>query len=779
LYYIFLWILSVYAIGLIFFPFAFLLLKRLPDRGASLSKIFGLLVFTYILWILGYSQVVPLVQITIILVMLIFAVLAVIALRAQRFEIVSFVKAEWLHLLISEIVFLVVFFTWILVVSQVPDISHTEKPMDFGFLNAIIQSNSFPPEDMWLSGESISYYYFGHMIMANLSELTSIPSNVSYNLSLVLVPALASIAIYGLMYNLIRTSGARINKAITFSLLGPIFLVFFGHLVGGLDFLQAIGWGSDSFWEWVNIDGLTRSSQHSGFFPQEFNWWWRDSRVINTIVNGESLDYTITEFPFFSFLLGDLHAHVMALPFLILAISVAFNTFLGQYVLGLRWFASNCLEFIFLCLVLGSLVFLNVSDFPVFATLFFCILFMHGLRQNQLSLSKAVVQALMVMTPILILSIVMYLPFYLTLRSQISGFLPLIDVSTRTLHFLLIWGFPLIVGVIFLINQLGSLSSDWKDKVKLLRATIILTLIPFFLWICVTIITSFREYDVTHILSLISLRSIKLLPLFIIVWIAIFSGLVRSLISSNSTGFVLILMGLAFYLLIGVELFYVNDFLFLRMNTIFKLYYQVWLLFSVVITYAIYYLFSKPIIWRLTYNPWRYGLVGFVMILFFTSLYYPIAATKNRVESSDAVSTLDGLAFLKNSDRADEYEAIRMLRDEMPKGYLLEAVGGSYTEFGRVSAATGFPAPLNWPGHELQWRGSMDPQGDRETDVKTIYTSNDLVEVSDLLDKYDVRYVYVGSREKYKYGTKGLSKFQDLLVVSFELDEVVIYERID
>jgi uncharacterized membrane protein len=115
----------------------------------------------------------------------------------------------------------------------------------------------------------------------------------------------------------------------------------------------------------------------------------------------------------------------------------------------------------------------------------------------------------------------------------------------------------------------------------------------------------------------------------------------------------------------------------------------------------------------------------------------------------------------------------------MPSGHLLEAVGGGYTEFGRISAATGFPAPLNWPGHELQWRGSTGPLGNREVDVKTIYTSNDLVEVSNLLDKYDVRYVYVGLREKYKYGTRGLSKFNDLLVVSFEIGDVVVYERID
>ena len=773
-----LWILSVYFIGLIFFPFAFFLLKRLPDRGASLSKIVGLLLFTYILWIVGHSQVVPLVQTTIFCVAFVLAVLAFIAFRVQRLEIASFLKTEWLHLLLSEIVFISVFFGWVWVVSQVPDINHTEKPMDFGFLNAIIQSNSFPPDDMWLSGESISYYYFGHMIMANLSELTAISSNVTYNLSLVLVPALASVGIYGLVYNLIRISGATRTRAVIFALLGPIFLGFFGHLVGGLDFLQAMGWGSHSFWEWVNIDGLVRSARDFSFFPQEANWWWRDTRVINTIVNGESLDYTITEFPFFSFLLGDLHAHVISLPFLILVISLALNVYLGRDALGLGWFRANYLEFVFLSLALGSLAILNASDFPVFTTVVFCILLIRGLKQNQLSLSKATVQSLMVMTPILILSIIMFLPFYFTFHSQISGISPLIEVSTRPLHFLLIWGFFLVVGVIFLVKQFSSLPSDRKDKVHLLRSGIILTLAPFVLWIFVAVLVSFDEYDLTYILSTIIIRSVTLLPLFIIVWVASFSGLVRCLTGSSGTGFALILMGLGFYLLIGVEIFYVEDFLFLRMNTI-KLYYQVWVLLSVAVTYGIYYMLSNPITWRFPLSPWKYGLVAFVIVLFITSLYYPIAATKNRIESADATPTLDGLAFLKNSDRADEYEAIRILRDEMPRGHLLEAVGGGYTEFGRVSAATGFPSPLNWPGHELQWRGSTGPLGNREEDVKTIYTSNDLVEVSALLDKYDIRYVYVGSREKYRYGTEGLNKFQDLLSVSFELDEVVVYERLD
>ena len=126
------------------------------------------------------------------------------------------------------------------------------------------------------------------------------------------------------------------RRAILFGLAAPALIGLVSNLVGVLDFVQARGWGSDGFWQWVAIKDLTGSGvEGASFFPQQFNWWWHSTRVINTFADGQSLDFTITEFPFFSFLLGDLHAHVMALPFMILSLSMSFNLLLSKEPPGL------------------------------------------------------------------------------------------------------------------------------------------------------------------------------------------------------------------------------------------------------------------------------------------------------------------------------------------------------------------------------------------------------------------------------------------------------------
>ena len=108
---------------------------------------------------------------------------------------------------------------------------------------------------------------------------------------------------------------------------------------------------------------------------------------------------------------------------------------------------------------------------------------------------------------------------------------------------------------------------------------------------------------------------------------------------------------------------------------------------------------------------------------------------------------------------------------------ILEAVGGGYSEHGRIASSTGVPTVLNWPGHEMQWRGSSTPIEGRELDVQTIYQTLDISEATSLLDKYDVDHVYVGSRERTKYGEAGLAKFVEFMTPVFSEADVVIYRR--
>ena len=143
-----------------------------------------------------------------------------------------------------------------------------------------------------------------------------------------------------LVYNLVRSmrgpGGVRagIWTALLFGAFGAFLLLFVGNLVGALEFLRANDLGSAGFWRWIGVDGLTASSAGSTWYPSEHYWWFRDTRVINTFVGGQGVDYTITEFPFFSFLLGDLHPHVMSLPFVLLALGLSYNVLRSPVALG-------------------------------------------------------------------------------------------------------------------------------------------------------------------------------------------------------------------------------------------------------------------------------------------------------------------------------------------------------------------------------------------------------------------------------------------------------------
>ena len=128
--------------------------------------------------------------------------------------------------------------------------------MDFGFLNSILKSESFPPEDHWLSGHSISYYYFGHFMMAFLTKLTAIPSSVSYNLSIALIAAMAAGGVFCLALNLVRVMGAGIKSAIPFALAAPVFILVLGNLEGVAELINAAGLGGAGFWDWLGIKGL-------------------------------------------------------------------------------------------------------------------------------------------------------------------------------------------------------------------------------------------------------------------------------------------------------------------------------------------------------------------------------------------------------------------------------------------------------------------------------------------------------------------------------------------
>ena len=261
-------------------------------------------------------------------------------------------------LLLEEALFLGAFLGFLALRAYSPDIAGTEKFMDFAFLNAVTRSAHFPPLDPWLApspalpGPTINYYYFGYLIQALLLELANIIPGavhpaVGFNLALGLLFALTALGAFSLGYGLARDlvaegTVARSRPATAAPRSGPPAGAAAPASRGPA---RSPTWSLRAAWPYVATGLLTaflllvagnlwtalRLVDGSGMWSRDF-WQgigWNATRVL-VIKDGErDLDYTINEFPAFSFILGDLHPHVLALPFAVLAVGLAYRWLLA------------------------------------------------------------------------------------------------------------------------------------------------------------------------------------------------------------------------------------------------------------------------------------------------------------------------------------------------------------------------------------------------------------------------------------------------------------------
>ena len=781
------WLLVAEVIGLSAFPLAYYLLPQLKDRGYSVSKPLGILLIGFVSWILSVLHVVPSVQPTLWLILLVMAGLSGWYVWLRRREFREFVVREWRALIAIEAVFLVLFVGWAIFRSYDPAIDHTEQPMDFAFFNAAITSDVGQPQDPWLSGEHVSYYYFGYWMMGAVSELSGITSNISYNLAMALIPALVAAGIFGLVYNMVRTDVPRWVYGVVGGLGAVVLVGVVGNLEGVLEFMRHNGMGSQGFYDWVRIQDLDGPlpGPAVGWAPQEadpgqFWWWFRATRVINTFEGGQGIDYTIQEFPFFSFMLGDMHPHVMAIPFAVLFMALCWNWLRSP---TNRWLipvtgadgsassgSANFQGYAFLlamALGLGGLAFTNMWDGPTFAALFLAAAVVMTYRARGGGAWTLISGVGPVAAVVLGLAFLLYLPYYLSFASSITGIAPVAAATTRPVHTFLLWGLFFVAVAPFVVATFWqtTVRGDWR-RVTLFG--LLVWVAPFLLWAFLHLLEDGNTGDLRG-------RFFRILPFGLLISMAVYN--VFWLAKEKASGgrlFAMLLTALALLLIMGPELLFIGDSFNTRMNTVFKLYYQAWILLAVVAGYAIYY-------WSFTreaVSGWRRALTtlwaGAVIVLLAGSLYYPPAAATTKGDLQDGSATLDGLAFLARI-RPAEYEAIKFVRNHVDKDAAMVEAVGEWFDAGLISRSTGVPTVFNWPGHELQWRGSTEKFDGREQDVARIYETQDVEEATNLLAKYDVEYVYVGPRERFKYGSDGLAKFPTFMRTVFSEGDVAIY----
>ena len=799
-----LWLITVEIIGLAVFPLAYFLLPKLSDRGYGLSKPLGILLIGYVAWILSVLHLVPSVRLTLVGLLIVLAASSGALAYLHREEMVAFVRRGWRLIAVGEIVFIGFFLGWTLFQAHDPAINHTEQPMDFAFLNASIVSTFGQPEDPWLRGESISYYYFGYWMMGVVSELSGVASNFSYNLSLALIPAMAAAAALCVVASMARFDGACLRPVVAAGVGAGLLLVIVSNLEGILEFMYANAMGSQGFYDWIGIQGLFGPTEipTESWNPDEFWWWFRATRVIGTFVDGQEIDYTIQEFPFFSFMLGDLHPHVSAIPFALLAAGFALNFFRSDVTDVRRMSLWGYGTLAAMAVSLGGLAFTNMWDLPTYGALLVGIAALKAYARQASGESEGVdgegVGAVLarvglgiVQTPLIVvaLAFALYLPYYLEFTSSVQG-IGAVTTPSRYFHLFVVWG-PLLVFVApFIIACFWQtiVGPDWR---RMTVFSLIVAFVPFVVWMVV------RLQSPAHTEGPLG-RFVHVLPMALLIGMAVWSAIYETkLRGPTGKGFALALGALALLLIMGPELMYVDDFFDdprQRMNTVFKLYYQAWVMLAAVSGYSIYYWLSvRPRLAgrrRTLSTVWAAAAIALVVC----GLYYPAAAAASKIEEGGFASspTLDGLAYVRDS-RPAEYAAIEFInqlilrqasstgsgqaQDERGDGgiAILESVG-EWNEAGLISRSTGVPTVFNWPGHEIQWRGSARVIGDRQSDVAAIYTTLDSAEAKILLSKYDVDYVYVGPRERLAHDGPGLDKFPEFMDTVFEQDDVTIYQ---
>lgn len=836
---VFRWWLIIEVLGLIALPLAVRLFRHLPDRGYALAKPLGLLLVSYGLWIgatfgLLHNSVGG----------IIFSILAVGALSAWFYvrkqgviegialdypspELLRRSKDGNLFALLqersgvvvaSEVLFTLAFGLWSLYRAYNPEIAGTEKPMEFGFLNAILRSETFPPHDPWLSGFAISYYYFGYLMMAVLTRLSGVPSSIAFNLGIALLFALTMTGAFSLVYNLVKGSEeAEGNplRSILHGILGSILVAVVGNLEGALEVLHAKGIGSAGFWRWLDLKELGEAPTTNTWLPTRYLWWWRASRIIHDRdLLGRDME-VIDEFPFFSFLLGDMHPHVLALPFVLLALALAFNWLLSRR-------RPTWPELSLTALCLGALGFLNTWDFPIY--LFIAVAayavqryWVYGALSTEWA--KEVGYTLV---PLAALGFAFYLPFYIGFQSQAGGLLPTLFTITRLSQYLVIFGLFVFAFAGFLIVRVAELLPwDWDGERALSLRTLFRDWLRVLLWTAIlpplamsaailpVVITErgraflqsvlesepVRQVIGQQTLGSLLAKSLELRlsnPWFFLFSVALIAlVVVLTLYESRLTHYslritnyparlpphesrtlVLLMVFTALVLSLSVEFVYLRDLFGTRMNTIFKFYFQAWVLLAVSSAFCVYYVTGRGSIgWARSL--W---LAGFG-VLFLASMAYPLLAGYTKADGFRVRPTLDGTAYMADHN-PDDYAAIRWLNENVEGApVILEATGGSYSYYGRVSSQTGLPTLLGWDWHEVQWRGSGEEGNKRKPDIDTIYGSLDAQAALTLMDKYGIKYVYVGPLERSRYPAAALNKFDYIMDGVYQQGAVKIYKR--
>lgn len=763
------WWFTLLVLGIVFYPMAGIVFKKFHDGGWLFSKTIGLAISGWLLWFLSSLKLFRFTSTNAWICVGICLAFNLIILAYQwghtspdsegsLKDKYNFSHNKLLAILLSEAMFLILFLLWCYMRGFKPEAYGTEKFMDYGFMTTMMRAEYMPPEDLWFSGNSINYYYVGQYMATYMTKLSGVLVSYGYNLMMMTLAAFGFVLPYSIVYNVAKVfvSDLRLRKRNT----GKQQDEYYGNgsrsfipSLAGLTAGTAVCFAGNlhyPIYKWIVpfINKMKGIESTSYWFPNA-------TRYIG--YNPETTDKTIHEFPVYSFVLGDLHAHVINIIFVltVLALLFAFLMYrkdkMDSLRLGITIPMESMVKEVFhpTILLLGFFIGLfrttNFWDFPIYFVVSGAIILFSNAVLYQFKKKTIILTALHAVV-VFAIGEFTALPFTLNFN-QISTKICLTVARTPIYQLLILWGLPIILVIIYIMNRWSDLSkegyitgvsldSNGKKKSNL---------------------NSVADEDgkVTFVPEKNKLfQFIENLPI---------ADLFMVTIGLCAIG--LILMPEVIY----VQDIYSGDYK--RANTMFKLTYQAFIMFGLSISYIMvrYILISKNL---------KRRVIGVIAgILFISTVCYANNAIKSwygDISKSENYKTLDASAFMEK-ESMDDYLATKWLNENvtgMP--VVLEAQGDSYTFYQRVSVITGLPTVMGWKTHEWLWRS--DETGaypaiceERANDIDAIYNAQNVEDAKILLEKYNVSYIYVGALEREKYVNMNETVLGELGEVVFEV----------
>lgn len=703
------WWLLAALMGLIGMPCTGRLFQRFDDKGWLFSKVFAIAVTGFLTWLLVSVKIMRFTFATCVIVTAAFGVVCFFIFRRQNKKGIECLPIEHLELVYwEEVLFFTVFLLWTYLAGFHPAAYGTEKFMDYGFMEAMMRSEVLPARDLWYSEGHINYYYGGQYFAVFLTKLSASSVELTYNLMRTFVAGFAFVLPFSLVYQMTKdkiTGHFKEKKARVVPAVSGLTAGFAVSIAGNMHYViyaKIIPW----------IQKLQGQEVTEGY------WFPDATRYIG--FDPDVPDKTIHEFPCYSFVLGDLHAHVVNIMFVLLLMGVLYA---WTQIMRAKKAESIQLKVVFdevtgaesvitveaesafswkdhllaphillVSVLLGMFQWSNFWDYVIYfvvtggVVLFTNIICLNGKAKDVFLVTAA--QA----AEVLVISYLVILPFTLQFKTMVQG-VALTKYHSLPHQLLVLWGLPTILVALFLISLIC-------EKIK-----------------------ADKPHNVYEFL-----KSIQVSDLFAVI------------LSLCAIGLVLI-----------PELVYVRDIYEegnARANTMFKLTYQAYMMFGMAMGYVIYrmILISKQIILKVL------SVIGLVCLLW-TGGYFGICvdAWFGDVLNPAAYKGLNAVAYIE-TDFPEDAAAIYWLKENVKDvQVVLEANGDSYTSFERVSAMTGLPTVLGWYVHEWLWRNDVADLNQKSADITNIYTSQDQTLVQTFLTHYDVSYIFVGAREREKY----------------------------